>query len=110
VAQAALEAMGRLSDQDPCLSLGELEEKELGGRRVLLVCVNRAGRRQEARLIGCAEIGNDPTQAVINAVLDAVNRIVASLPPREPVEYDIGPALPDPGAPSGAQHRADSRA
>jgi hypothetical protein len=92
VAQATLEAVANLAEGDPGLSLGELEEKELGGRKVFLVCVNRTHGRQEARLIGCAEIGYDSTQAVINAVLDAVNRVVGGMTPREAVEYDIGPA------------------
>jgi hypothetical protein len=92
VAQATLEAVANLSEADPELSLGELEEKELGGRKVFLVCVHRMEGRSESRLLGCAEIGYDSTQAVINAVLDAVNRIVGGMPPRQPVEYDIGPA------------------
>ncbi|HMB70070.1 MAG TPA: hypothetical protein VKU85_12195 [bacterium] len=92
VAQATLDAVGNLVEGEPDLSLGDLEEKELGGRRVFLVCVNRTEGRNESRLIGCAEIGYDLTQSVINAVLDATNRIVSSLPPRQPVEYDIGPA------------------
>lgn len=95
VARAALDAVANLVDGEPELSLGELEEKELGGRKVFLVCVNRTEGRNESRLMGCAEIGYDSTQAVINAVLDAVNRIVSSLPPRQPVEYDIGPAPPE---------------
>lgn len=92
VAQATLEAVANLAERDPGLSLGELEEKELGGRKVFLVCVNRTEGRHETRLVGCAEIGYDPTQSVINAVLDAVNRIVGGMAPRQPVEYDIGPA------------------
>jgi hypothetical protein len=92
VAQAALQAVANLTDGDPGFSLGELEEKELGGRKVFLVCVNRTYGRQETRLIGCAEIGYDSTQAVIHAVLDAVNRIIGGMPPRQAVEYDIGPA------------------
>jgi hypothetical protein len=91
VAQATLDAVANLAEGDPGFSLGELEEKELGGRKVFLVCVNRTHGRQETRLIGCAEIGYDSTQAVINAVLDAVNRIIGGMPPREAVEYDIGP-------------------
>jgi hypothetical protein len=92
VAQATLEAVANLAEGDPGFSLGELEEKELGGRKVFLVCVNRTHGRHESRLIGCAEIGYDSTQAVINAVLDAVNRIIGGMPPRQAVEYDIGPA------------------
>ncbi len=91
VGQAALDAVSRLADGAPRFSLGEIEETELGSRRILVVCVNRAQGREEAHLIGCCEIGYDPTQAVIFAVLDALNRFVGTLRPREPVEFRIGP-------------------
>jgi hypothetical protein len=92
VARAALDAMTKLVEGDPVLSLGELEEKELGTKRVLVVCVNRTHGRTESSLFGCCEIGYDPTQAVIFAVLDALNRLVGTLRPRQPVEYEVGPA------------------
>jgi hypothetical protein len=95
VAQATLDAIAKLVDGDPEFSLGELEEKELGSRRVLLVCVNRTTGRDEASLLGTAEVRYDPTQAVIYAVLDAVNRLLGSLGPREPVEYEVGPTPAD---------------
>jgi hypothetical protein len=92
VAQATLDAVGKLADGAPPFSLGEVEERELGSRRVVLVCVNRSQGRSETHLIGCCEIGYDPTQAVIFAVLDALNRLVGALRPRQPVEYEVGPA------------------
>lgn len=92
VAQATLDAVTKLADGEPSFSLGELEERELGARQVILVCVNRAHGRSESHLIGCCEIGYDPTQAVIFAVLDALNRLVGTLKPRQPVEYEVGPA------------------
>ena len=92
VASATLDAVTKLVNGDPGFSLGELEEVDLGGRAALVVCVNRNQGRSEGHLMGCAEISYDPTQAVIYAVLDAVNRILGSLPPREPVEYEVGPA------------------
>jgi hypothetical protein len=92
VAQSTLDAVAKLVDGDPALSLGELEERELGDKQVVLVCVNRAQGRGEVNLIGCCESGYDPTQAVIFAVLDAINRIVGTFRPREPVEFEIGPA------------------
>ena len=92
VAQATLDALPKLVEGDPGLSLGEIDEKTLGAGQVLLVVVNRKQGRSEEHLVGCCEIGYDATQAAIFAVLDAVNRIVGSLTPREPVEYEIGPA------------------
>ena len=92
VAQATLDAIAKLVQGDPDFSLGELEETELGSRRVLLICINQTSGRHETNLIGSCEVGYDPTQAVIYAVLDAVNRLLGSLQPREPVEYEIGPA------------------
>jgi len=92
VAQATLDAVMRLADGAPSFSLGEVEERELGNKKVVLVCVNRSQGRSETHLIGCCEIGYDPTQAVIFAVLDALNRLVGALRPRQPVEYEVGPA------------------
>ena len=92
VAQATLDAITKLAEGAPSFSLGEVEERDLGERRVILVCVNRSHGRGESHLIGCCEIGYDPTQAVIFAVLDALNRLVGALRPRQPVEYRVGPA------------------
>jgi hypothetical protein len=91
IAQATLDAIAKLTTQDPRFSLGELEERDLGPRRILLVCVNQIDGREERSFLGCCEVGMDPGRAVIYAVLDAVNRVVSTLPPREPVEYEIGP-------------------
>lgn len=92
LARATLDAISRLVRDDPGLTLAELEEQALGPRRLLVVRVTRGHAGGEASLVGCCEIGYDPTRAVIHAVLDAVNRLVGTLPPREPVEYRIGPA------------------
>ncbi len=91
IARAVLDSVAKLVDGEPGFSLGELEEKELGHRRVILVCIQRTQGRNETSLYGCCEIGYDPTQAVIFAVLDALNRFVGSLRPRQPVEYEVGP-------------------
>jgi hypothetical protein len=92
IAQATLDAIAKLVANDPALTLGELEEKIIGSKRVLIACVNRHEGRSESSLVGCCEISFDPTLSVIYAVLDAVNRLVGILSPREPVEYEIGPA------------------
>jgi hypothetical protein len=91
IAQATLDAITKMTTQDPRFSLGELEERDLGPRRILLVCVNQVDGREERNFVGCCEIGPDAARAVVYAVLDAVNRVVSTLPPREPVEYEIGP-------------------
>jgi hypothetical protein len=91
IAQATLDAITKLTTLDPRFSLGELEERDLGSRRILLVCVNQVDGREERNFVGCCEVGTDPARAVVYAVLDAVNRVVSTLPPREPVEYEIGP-------------------
>ena len=92
VARAVLDAVGKLVDGEAGFSLGELEEKDLGDRRVVLVCIHRTHGRHESALFGCCEVGYDPTQTVIFAVLDALNRLVGTLRPRQPVEYVVGPA------------------
>ena len=91
VAQATLDAVAKLVDGQPVFSLGELEEKDFGTKRVILVCVNRNQGRSESNLIGCCESGYDSTQSVIYAVLDALNRRIATLRPRQAVEYEVGP-------------------
>lgn len=91
IAQATLDSVTKLVDGEPVFSLGELEEKDLGTKRVVLVCVNRSQGRSEANLIGCCETGYDSTQSVIYAVLDALNRLISTLRPRQAVEYEIGP-------------------
>jgi hypothetical protein len=95
VAQATLDGIAKLVDGDPSLSLGELDETDLGAKRVILVCVNQTLGRTETHLMGCCEVGYDSTQAVIYGVLDAVNRLVSTWKPREPVEFEIGPASAD---------------
>lgn len=92
VAAATLEAITKLSTVDPGFSLGELQEKSLGNHRIMIVAVHRLDGREERTLLGCCEVGHDVPRAVIYAVLDAVNRVLGTLPPREPVEYEIGPA------------------
>jgi hypothetical protein len=92
VAQATLDAVSKLASEDPGFSLGEIAETTFGSRRILLVSVNRTEGREDRVLLGCCEAGYDTTRSVIYAVLDAVNRVLGTLPPREPVEYEIGPA------------------
>jgi hypothetical protein len=91
VGHAALEALCNLVGGDPWLSLGEIEERRLGRRRVLLACVIRTEGRAETAFLGSSEIRHEPEHAVVHAILDAVGGWVATLPPREPVEYLIGP-------------------
>ncbi len=91
VGQATLDALLKLVDGDPGLSLGEMEERRLGSRKVLLVCVNRTVDRAETAFIGSCQISYEPEQAVILAILDAVNRLMGTLRPREPIEYVVGP-------------------
>jgi hypothetical protein len=92
VAQATLDAVGKLSAEDPGFTLGEIAETSFGSRRILLVSVNQTAGREERVYLGCCEVGYDSSRSVIYAVLDAVNRVLGTLPPREPVEYEIGPA------------------
>lgn len=92
VGRAALDALERLVEGDLHLSLGEMEERRLGSRKVLLACVIRSGDRTERAFLGSCEVGHEPEQAVVHAILDAVAGWVGALPPREPVEWVIGPA------------------
>jgi hypothetical protein len=92
VGRATLEALQSFVEGDLGLSLGEMEERSLGSRKMLLACVIRREDRAETAFLGSCEIGHEPEQAVVHAILDAVGGWVGAFRRREPVEWVIGPA------------------
>jgi len=80
VAEATLEALGRLYQGPFLLSLEELTTTRLGGREAVLAAVCMVeGRRSEILLGSCATTHNRQ-QAVVFSVLDALNRRFSQYP------------------------------
>jgi len=64
----------------------------VGGKPIVVVVVAHVFERSERMLVGACLTGGDVPRAVALATLDAVNRFLRRLEPKEPTEYEIGPA------------------
>ena len=74
VAQATLAAVETLVDEPLGLELVELRRERLGGGDVVLVAVEMVVGRRTEQLYGACQPGPNAYQAVVYAVLDALNR------------------------------------
>ncbi len=74
VAQATLAAVETLVDEPLGLELAELRRERLGGGDVVLVAVEMVLGRSCEQLYGACQPGPNAYQAVVYAVLDALNR------------------------------------
>jgi len=74
VAQATLAAVESLVDEPMGLELVELRRERLGSGEVLLVAVELVQGRRCEQLYGACQPGTNTYQAVVFAVLDALNR------------------------------------
>ena len=74
VAQATLAAVETLVDESLGLELAELRRERLGGGDVVLVAVEMVLGRSCEQLYGACQPGPNAYQAVVYAVLDALNR------------------------------------
>lgn len=74
VARAALEAISELLDEPVLLHLNEIRQESAGGRQVLLVAVDLVEGRRSETLFGTCAAEHNRQQAVVYAVLDALNR------------------------------------
>jgi len=93
VAEATITAVQQLFDGRSILAVTAIEQTTVGGKPVVVVHVTHVREREEKHLIGACAISGDPTRAAALATLDAVNRFLRRLRPKEPTEYEIGPAL-----------------
>jgi len=76
-ARAVIEALEYLAEKEMAFYLAGLEHLRVFQREVLVVLVEGRRDRSRIRMLGTAEIGEDPHEAAVRAVLDAVNRFIS---------------------------------
>jgi len=74
IARAAVDAVAQLVADPIVLSLAEIRESEVGGERLILAAVELVEGRRSDRLFGTCSLSQNPQQATVFAVLDALNR------------------------------------
>ncbi len=89
VAEAVLDALQKVLSQDVRLVAGDLAFTRLGPGEVVLVEVVIVRQRTEERLVGACKLGQERMRSVAYATLDALNRILPTLGPKEWVEYEV---------------------
>jgi len=77
LAEAALAAVGELIADPVLLHLREVRLQEVGGQSVVLTAVDLVEGRQSQTLFGTCSTSHNRQQAVVYAVLDALNRRLA---------------------------------
>jgi len=92
VAEATMEAVQRYFENGGLFTVTAVEQMTVGGRPIVVVVVAHVFERSERMLVGACLTGGDVPRAVALATLDAVNRFLRRLEPKEPTEYEIGPA------------------
>jgi len=75
-ARAVIEALEYLTEKEIALYLAGLESVRVFQRQVLIVLVEGRRHRQQMRMMGTSVIEDDPHEAAVRAVLDAVNRFI----------------------------------
>lgn len=88
-ARAAVLALAELLDEPFHLCLTDMREFEIGGRKALAAVVTLVEGRGTKRFTGCAFTGEDPNEAAVLAVLDAVNRPFGRWKSRRETHYRI---------------------
>ena len=92
IAEATIEAVQRYFENGGLFTVTAVEQMTVGGKPIVVVCVAHVHERQERVLVGACPTGGDVPRAVALATLDAVNRFLRRLEPKEPTEYEFGPA------------------
>ena len=87
VAQATTLAVQELLEDPIALDVREVGFCEVAGIRVAVVAIALLAHRSEKMLTGSCSVGSDTPQAVVLATLAALNRVVAGMKAKEPVEY-----------------------
>ncbi|MDD3643334.1 MAG: hypothetical protein PHQ19_07735 [Candidatus Krumholzibacteria bacterium] len=88
-ARAAALALAELLDEQFHLCLTDIREFEIDGRKALAAVVALVDGRDTKRFTGCAFAGDDPGEAAVLAVLDAVNRPFGRWKSRRETHYRI---------------------
>ncbi len=79
VGEATLHALEQAIGEDTALALAAVETPTVGNRAVAIAQVVMVSGGDERLMVGSAIVGQDPSQAAVRAVLDAVNRQVPQL-------------------------------
>jgi hypothetical protein len=75
-ARAVIEALEYLAEKEISLYLAGLEQVRVLQRDVLVALVEGRRHLQEVQMLGASVIDDDPYEAAVRAVLDAVNRFI----------------------------------
>ena len=92
IAEATIQAVQQFFEDDSVFTVNSVEQVTVGGKPIIAVNVCHLAERQEKMLVGACPVNGDVTRAAALATLDAVNRFLRRLAPKEPTEYEIGPA------------------
>jgi hypothetical protein len=92
VAEATMEAVQRYFENGGLFTVTAVEQMTVGGKPIVVVVAAHVYERGERVLVGACPSSGDVPRAVALATLDAVNRFLRRLEPKEPTEYEIGPA------------------
>jgi len=76
-ARAVIEALDYLAEKEMAFYVAGLELLNVFQRDVMVVLVEGRHELQQERMMGTALIGDDPHEAAVRAVLDAVNRFIS---------------------------------
>lgn len=90
VARATLEAIRQIAGEDLALELLAVELRRLGGRRLVLSHLVLLRGREETHLTGSVLVTQDPYEAVVFSLLDALNRVIPTLE-SEVIEFEVEP-------------------
>jgi hypothetical protein len=87
VARATIEAIRQLLDEPILLNLAEVKLANVGGTSIVVAAVELVEGRRSERLFGTCPTSHNRQQAVVYAVLDALNRRLAlmALKTEEPI-------------------------
>lgn len=92
IADATIQAVQRFYEDGGLFSVTAVEQTTVGGKPIVVASVAHVSERHERSLIGACPVNGDVQRAVALATLDAVNRFLRRLEPKEPTDYEIGPA------------------
>ena len=79
VGEATLHALEQAVADDLALALAAVETPVVGNREVAIAQVVMVSGGEERFMVGSAIVGQEPSQAAVRAVLDAVNRRIPQL-------------------------------
>lgn len=75
--RAVLDALDYLGEKEIALYLAGIERVQLFQRDVIIALIEARHGRDQVRMVGSAAVTEDPHEAAVLAVLDAVNRFIS---------------------------------